>query len=493
MKLKVKFLKWSTGIPGAMLNRKTAKKIGVQTKDRISIKTISKHPKEIFTLVDLVEGLVKEEEIIVSSEIRKRMKLKFKQNVDVNLTEEPKSLVFIKKKLNKKPLSEKEINQIINDIVRNSLSEVEIALFVSAMHKQGMTMRETIYLINAILKSGNKLTLKNKFVADKHSIGGIPGNRTTPIIVPICAVAGLTMPKNSSRAITSAAGTADVIETIAEVEFSSEELKKILKKTNAFLVWGGAWEMVPADSKIIEVEKKLKLDPEAQLLASIMSKKLAVGSKYVLIDIPYGKFAKVTKTKALVLKKKFEQLGRHFHLKLKCVLTDGSQPIGNGIGPALEMVDIIKVLDPEKQGPEDLEKKSLFLAGELLEMTGKTKKGKGIKLAEEILHSGRAFERFKQIIKAQKGTLKNLKKAKYKKNIILKKSGRIFEINNKEINSLARVAGCPQSKYSGIYLYFHVGEKPKKGEKLLTIYSESKSRLRQAIKFYNSKKPIKMR
>ena len=488
MKLKIKLLKWSAGLPVAMLDKKTAKKIGVHTKDRIFIKT---HLKEISTIIDTIEGLVGKNEIAVSSELKKRLGLKIGQKVEVGLGPTPKSMIFIKKKLNKKSLSEKEINEIINDIVNNSLSEPEIALFVSAMYKQGMTLKETIYLINAILKSGNKLALKNRFVVDKHSIGGIPGNRTTPIVVSICAAAGLVTPKTSSRAITSAAGTADVIETIAKVEFSIKELKKIVKKTNACIVWGGALGMVPADSRIIKIEKILKIDPDAQLLASIMSKKLAVGSKYILIDIPYGKTAKVNKTRALSLKKKFEQLGKHFKKKLKVILTDGSQPIGNGIGPALELVDIIKVLDSKKRGPRDLEKKSLFLSGKLLEMTGKTKKG--IKLAEEILYSGKAFKKFKQIIKAQKGNLKKIGSAKFKKDILSKKTGKIFEINNKKINSLARVAGCPVDKFAGLYLYFHIGEKIKKREKLLTIYSESNSRLKHAIKFYEKEKPIKVR
>jgi putative thymidine phosphorylase len=264
-----------------------------------------------------------------------------------------------------------------------------------------------------------------------------------------------------------------------------------VKKTNACLVWGGALDMVPADSKIIKVEKALKIDPEAQLIASIMAKKLAVGSKYILIDIPYGKFAKVSKQQALKLKKKFEYLGKVFKKKLKCVLTEGKEPMGNGVGPALELNDLIAVLDQKQKGPKDLEEKSLFLAGELLEMTGKAKKGKGYKMAEEILLSGKAFEKFKQIIKAQGGKIKKLKPAKFKKNILSKKSGKISEINIKKINSLARVSGCPADKFAGLWIYISVGDKVKKGDKLLTIYSKSKSRLQEAVKFYKKSKPIR--
>ena len=492
MELRVKFLKWSAGIPVAMLNEETANLIGVRTKGRILIKTLSRNPKQISSIVDTARTLVSANEIAVSSELKNILSLHAGQKVDVDLAPTPKSLFFIKKKINKRELSQEEINEIIKDVVNNSLSEAEIALFVSAMYEEGMNMKETVRLINAILDSGQslKLNLKNKLIVDKHSIGGIPGNRTTPLVVAICAAAGLVFPKSSSRAITTAAGTSDVIETIARVEFSLDELKKIVKKVGACLIWGGSLEMVPADEKIISIEKMLNIDPESQLLASIMSKKLALGAKYILIDIPYGKTAKVTKKKALRLKRKFEYLGKHFHKKIKVVLTHGDEPIGNGIGPALEINDILRILTRAEQRPLDLENKSLFLAGQIFEMTGKAKKGKGINFAKEVLDSRKALDKFHEIVKAQGGSSKRIKPAKFCKDIIAKKTRKISEIDNKKINSLARIAGSPMDKSAGLYLYKHVGDKVKKGEKIITIYAESKSRMKEAISFYNSQKPI---
>jgi thymidine phosphorylase len=222
-----------------------------------------------------------------------------------------------------------------------------------------------------------------------------------------------------------------------------------------------------------------------------MSKKLASGAKYILIDIPYGKTAKVKKEKALHLKKKFEFLGKHFHKILKVVLTRGDEPIGNGIGPSMEMRDIIKLLRRDEYRPLDLERKSLLLAGEIFEMTGKAKKEEGIELAKSILDSGKAFAKFKQIIAAQKGNLNRLKFAKFKKDIFMKKNAKIKEIDNKKITLLAKIAGCPMDKSAGLFLYKHVGEKLEKGEKIITIYAESKTRLREAINFYTTQKPIK--
>ncbi len=493
MELKVKFLKWSAGVPVAMLNKKSAEKLGINPNDRVLIKTTGKKTRTLSTVIGLVEKIVNQEQIGLSSEVRKAMDLRPGQKVDVNLSPNPKSLEYIKTKLAGQAFSEEHISQIIKDLVSNSLSEAEVSLFISAVHKQGMTIKETIFLINAMVNAGERMSISGKYVVDKHSIGGIPGNRTTPIIVSICAAAGLKMPKNSSRAITSAAGTADVIETLAKVEFSKKQLQSIIKKVGACLVWEGPIGIVPADSKIIKIEKRLKIDPKDQLIASIMSKKIAAGAKYLLICIPYGKNAKVTRQGALDLKKKFEQIGRHFKKKIKVVLTDGSQPIGNGVGPVLEMRDVLDVLDQNKKGPKDLEDKSVFLAGEIFEMVGKVKKGKGIELAKEILASGKAFEKFKQIIKAQQGEVKELGLGKYKKEIVAQKKGKVYEILNKKINSLAREAGCPIDKFSGVYLQCKLGTKLKKGDPILIIYAETKSRLNQAVKFYKDEKPILIR
>lgn len=488
MKLKIKNLNFSTGIPVAILNPQTAEILGVKTNGRILIKS---KKLNLFSIVDISKEFVSEKEIGLSYEISEMLKMKDASLVDVFLSPSPKSLVFIKKKMNGERLSQKEIDLIIKEVVNNSLSESEIALFISSMYQKGMDFQETIFLINSILKSGKSIKFLDKgIIVDKHCIGGIPGNRTTPIVVSICSSIGLIFPKSSSRAITTCAGTADVIESVAKVDFSTNEIKEIVKKTNACLIWGGSLELIPADEKIITIEKKLNIDPESQLLASIMAKKLALGAKYILIDIPYGENAKFNKKRALKLKKKFELLGRHYKKIIKVVLTPGDQPIGNGIGPSLEMRDIIKVLSQSSDRPKDLEEKCIFLAGQIFEMTHKAKKGQGKKLAREILVSGRAFDQFKKIIKAQKGNLNRLTSSKYKKDVFAERAGKIKFLDNRKINLLGRITGAPFDKNAGIFLYKHLTEKVKKGEKLLTIYSESKSRINESLNFLKEQKPI---
>ncbi len=491
MRLKVKILEFLAGKPIAILHRLTARKMNTHVGDRI---LISKNEISIIAVVDTAEGFIERDELAVSNEVVSSLNLKKGESLEVSLTEKPETTSIIKKKMDGHSLSKEEIEKIIKNIVRNSLSEAEVAFYVSAIYKNGMNNKETEDLIEAMVSTGQRLSFKGKIV-DKHSIGGIAANRTTPIVVSICSSAGLIMPKTSSRAITSAAGTADTIESIAKVEFSAEEIKEIVRKHGACMVWGGSLGLSPADDKLIQVERVLDIDPEAQLLASVLSKKISVGSKYVLIDIPYGKSAKVDKKKGLRLKEKFEYLGKRFGLKIKCVLTSGESPIGRGIGPILEIIDVIKVLERKQDAPKDLEEKSLFLAGEILELCGQIKKGKGKEAARAILNSGKALDKFKEIILAQDGKVEPIevlkqKLGKHKHEIFSNKNSRVKEIDNKKINLIASIAGCPIDKGSGIYLNKSLDEKITKGDKLLTIYSDSELRLRNALEVCNKIKPI---
>jgi AMP phosphorylase len=491
MQLRVKVFEFSAGRPIAILNSNTAAKISVHVNERI---IVSKFADKIIAMADVSKDFLKENEIALSREVLESINVKEGDLVEVSLVEKPQSTFYIKKKIDNKSLSKEELASIIEDIVNNALTEAEIAYFVSAVYKCGMSNREIEDLIWAMVSTGKRLNFEGQ-VLDKHSIGGIAANRTTPIIVSICASLGLKMPKTSSRAITSAAGTADTLESITKVEFSTEEIKKIVEKTNACMVWGGSLGLSPADDKLIQVEKILSIDPEPQLLASVLSKKISVGSKQVLIDIPYGKGAKVSKDQAIKLKKRFEFFGKKFNLNVKCLLTRGDEPIGNGVGPLLEIRDVIKVLKREKDSPKDLENKTLMMAGELIELAKKAENGKGIVLAKEELNSGRAFKKFKEIIEAQGGKVPtieeiNSKLGKFKKDILAEKQGTIKEIDNKKINLLGRIAGSPMDKGSGLYLHNHIKTKIKKGDKLLTIYADSKTRLNNALELYDKLNPI---
>ncbi len=488
MKFKIKYLQLGAGRPIAFLHQSSARKLNAHIGDKIEI---SHNGKKIIAVIDIVKGILNENEISLSDDIFKSYKIKDNDWVDVHLALEPLSTIYIAKKLKGKILSKNEIFTIIKDIVNNYLTEAEIAYFVSGVYENGMSIQETIYLTEAMYKIGKHISWHTKEIADKHSIGGVAGNRTTPIVVSICACVGITMPKTSSRAITSAAGTADVMETITSVDLAVSDLKKIVKKTGACLAWGGSLGLAPADDKLIRVERLLHLDPESQLIASILSKKLAAGSKHVLIDIPYGEGTKVSLSQGKKLKEKFIKIGKHFGLNLFIVLTLGDQPIGNGIGPLLEIKDVLKVLRRENP-PKDLENKSVFLAGKIFEIMKKAKKGKGESMAREILESGKARIKFEEIISSQGKKNQDLGFAKHSRDVKAIRSGTIKKIDNNLINTVARILGCPVDKAAGIYLYKHKEDRVKKGENILVLYSESRKQLEEALQFYKKYNPIKI-
>lgn len=138
--------------------------------------------------------------------------------------------------------------------------------------------KEITALTDAMVKAGSRIDWGLDQVIDKHCVGGLPGNRTTPIVVSILTACGLTVPKTSSRAITSPAGTADTMETLTDVSLSLEQMRQVVRNEGGCLAWGGSVRLSPADDLLIQVERALDIDSEGQLIASVLSKKLAAGA-----------------------------------------------------------------------------------------------------------------------------------------------------------------------------------------------------------------------
>ncbi|MBI2655368.1 AMP phosphorylase [Candidatus Woesearchaeota archaeon] len=484
MKLKAKDMDISSGGPLiAVLNHKDAAMLDLHVMDRIKI---SKGKKIETVVVDIAQNgsIIRQGKIGLFDEVVESLNLRNNDNVEIAIARKPLSLDYIKKKLDGQSLSKEEIDQIVWDIVHNKLSQVELAYFVAACYTNVMSTAETILLTKSMVRHGDTLRLNKYPVIDKHSIGGIPGNRTTLIIVPIMAAAGYAMPKTSSRSIKSPAGTADTMEVLADVVFPIKKMKEIILKTNGCIIWGGALNLAPADDKIIAVERPLEIDAESQLLASIMAKKHSVSSTHILIDIPSGKDAKVkNRVGAIKLKKEFEKIGSKLRKHIKVLITDGRQPIGNGIGPALEARDVLWLLKRDPRRPIDLEKKCIVMCAEIFRMLGVKN---GYRKALDILDSGKAYNKMIEIIKAQKGketAAEDIKIGKYCRDIVSAKSGKVFDIDNLIISRVARIAGAPHDKGAGLYLYKHIGDKVKKGERLFTIYSESEHEFEYAKDF----------
>ena len=404
------------------------------------------------------------------------------------MDEQNLALTAIQKKLVGKKLSYPEIYAIMDEIAQDRLGDILTTYFVASGYSKGFSNDEIYYLTKAMVATGERLDFPG-IVADKHSIGGTPGTRTTLILVPIIAAAGFTIPKSSSRAITTPAGTADCMEVLSKVTFTKAQIYKIVKKTNGCIVWGGSFKIAPADDEIIHVEEPLVFESFDKVLVSVMAKKIAFGSTHVVIDLPYGKTVKVhIKEDDEVLAKKFEFLAKKFRMKLDTYIHKVDQPAGAGVGPLLEARDALKVLEQREDRPINLEERSITLSEKLLDLCLEGRKPTGYKnsraWAEYILHSGQAHEKMKEIISAQGGdpfiTSDDLKPAKHHGFVRSERNGEITLVNNKNITLVAKILGAPEDKDSGLMLKKRLGEKVGKAEELAILYSDSEYRVSEA-------------
>ncbi|MCP5335583.1 MAG: thymidine phosphorylase family protein [Oceanospirillaceae bacterium] len=396
------------------------------------------------------------------------------------------SMGYVRGKLYGKTLSQAAASDIIRDINHGLFSDIQLAAYVTACAGNRLSTEETISITRAMVESGQRFHWGEDMVLDKHCVGGLPGNRTTPIVVAIVAANGLLMPKTSSRAITSPAGTADTMETLTEVTLSFERMRKVVREQGGCLAWGGSVSLSPTDDIIIRVERALDLDSEGQMVASVISKKVAAGSTHVLIDIPVGPTAKVRSAEvARHLSDALCKTGAALGLNVKTIISDGTQPVGRGIGPVLEARDVLAVLNNAADAPDDLRQRALTLAAALLEMGGKAAPREGLQLAQQTLQSGAALRKFEAICHAQ-GGLKPLHPAKHQHVIRAPKSGIVALFNNRVLARLASLAGAPNAPAAGLDLHVRLGEKVEAGQPLMTIHAEASGELEYALDFYNT-------
>jgi len=471
-----------------VLNKLDCQKLGIKPGDGL---VMHLKGQSIGVYVDVTDELVKEGEVGIFEDLSHRFEIEEGEKLEFSLLGKPQSLDAIQKKLLGKRLTYSEMYSIVSDIVSRKLNDVAVAFFVASSFFEKISTEELFYLTKAMAETGEKIKFPG-IVADKHSVGGLCGNETTPIIVPIVASFGIYIPKTCSRAITSASGTADTMETIAKVSFSTNELIKIVKKTKGCIVWG-AGDLVPSDARIIEVASQLLVESYPKLISSIIAKKVAMGVKYLVIDIPVNKYAKIkNKKEAGELKKLFEEITKRFRIKTYVSINYVRDPIGRGIGPALQIYDDLLVLEQKENRPRDLEERAVELAGHILELIGKAQKGKGKAMARFSLESGKALKKFREIVKAQGGDPKissdKIQFATIKYEVKAEKSGRVREVVNYHLSEIARILGAPFIREAGIYLNKKQGEEFQKGDTLYTLYAPTKFRLKMALKTLKKKK-----
>ncbi|CAJ0779701.1 Putative thymidine phosphorylase [Ralstonia condita] len=437
----------------------------------------------IATLNLVGSGLLETHEVSLSVSAAEHLLARPGDIVSVSHAPALESLRSVRAKIYGTHLDTHQLAGVISDISNERYADVHIAAFLSACAGGRMSVKETIDLTQAMVDSGERLKWDRPVVADKHCVGGLPGNRTSPIVVAIAAAAGLLLPKTSSRAITSPAGTADTMETLTRVALSASELRRVVDRVGASLAWGGALSLSPADDVLIRVERALDVDSDAQLVASILSKKIAAGSTHVVIDVPVGPTAKVRSLQDLErLRMLLERVARSFGVHVLIVRTDGMQPVGRGIGPALEARDVLAVLQRMPTAPFDLRERSLLLAGALLEFCGAAAPGTGQDVAAGVLDSGAAWRKFEEICEAQ-GGLWVPGEAVFRRDVVAEQDGIVVDIDNRHLARIAKLAGAPMRQVAGVETHVRLHDRVRVGQPLFTIHAQASGELEYSFAY----------
>jgi thymidine phosphorylase len=461
--------------------------LGLKPLDRVRVigyDPVSGERREIEGILNFCRGhLAEVNEISLSEAAFGDLGLPEGAEVRASLARPPESIALVRGKLAGRRFERRDLDAILADVVRRRYSKVELSMFVLACALRRLDDEELTDLTRAMIGTGVQLDFGPGPIADKHSIGGIPGNRTTMIVVPILASLGVTVPKTSSRAITSSAGTADTMGVLAQVALGHDRLHDVVSETGGCIAWGGALEMAPADDVLITVERPMGIDTEAQMIASIVSKKKAAGATHAVIDIPVGPSAKVrTRRAALELAGRFERVASALDLCVEIVATDAIGPIGTGVGPRLEALDVLAVLRGEPDAPVDLREKSLYLAARILEAVGAMPPVEGYAAARRALDSGAAARKFDEIVAAQ-GARELPAEAAFRALVASKSDGRLRHIDCAEINTLAKLAGAPVHPASGLRVLRKPGDVVMRGDPLLEIHAQTEVQLEFATDY----------
>lgn len=423
------------------------------------------------------EELLERDEIGLSDAAWELLEGREGELVSVSHVPPLKSMQWVRGRIFGQPISAQAFDEIIEDVVAGRYSDVQLSAFITAGSSLPFSDDETFALTRSMVEAGEQLRWDRKDVVDKHSVGGLPGNRTSPIVVAIVAACGLTIPKTSSRAITSPAGTADAMETVTRVDLGPTLMRKVVEQEGGCLAWGGALNLSPADDIFIGVERQLDVDPEGQLIASVLSKKIAAGANHVVLDIPVGPTAKVRSTESAErLSARLIDIAGRFGVRVRCIVSDGRQPVGRAIGPALEMMDVLSVLRCAADAPLDLRERALRLAAAVIGAGNGRDDVDGYTLATSMLESGAAAAKFERICRAQ-GGFREPATAKLQHLITASKAGRVTSINNRAVAQVAKLAGAPDVPTAGLRLHVRIGDNVAKGQPLMTLHAETQAEL----------------
>ena len=487
MKFKIKAYEVYTSEPEILLGHEDCEELGVKENDRVMITGV----RSTIAVVSIGMDIAEKGTAIIPKSIADKVGTNPDGSVDIIYSHAPDSVRYIRRKMDGGRLSKEQIESIVRDILENRLSKIEIASWPTALYINGMDIDEIADFTLAMANTGDVLKFSRTPVFDFHSLGGVPGNKITPIVISIVAAQGLMIPKTSSRAISSACGTSDFVETFCDVELEASKVMAISEEVGGVFTWGGSMNLAPVDDMVIKIEHPLGINPRAQMLASIMSKKVAMGSTHLLVDIPMGSGTKVpTLEEAKAYARDLMGLGERIGMHVECAITYADQPIGVAVGPNLEARECISILEGADH-PASVIEKACECAGIIFEMAGIPH---GAEKAREILDSGAAHKKFLEIVAAQNGRpdLKStdLEPGKYSYDVLANNPGYVHSIDNKEIVAIAKTAGSPSDKGAGLMIFKKKGQRVEHGDVLMTIYAESEAKLKRAKELAISNSPF---
>ncbi len=467
------------------INEVTAKRFGIREGDLL---VVYLRDVEIGSIVVLTNTIVKDDEIGLTRSVWQKYLVSQTVPVVVELHGQARSVRVIRDKIQGERLDYQGAFQIMDDISKHKLTPVEMTYFAATSYNPGFNEEEIYYLTKAMVNTGERIDFSDvtPMTLDKHSIGGLPAKGVTPVIVSMLAALGYYLPNTSSRAITSPAGTSDVLEVLMPMALNAEEIKDVVKKENACMVWGGALNLAPADDILIQIEKPLHIESYDKFVISIMAKKISMGITHQLIDVPYGTHAKVPESDVDKVKSMFEEVARKFNMNLTVYTRKAYGADGNGIGPILEARDVLWILERDPKRPIGIENLAIDMASELMVLTGDYKKTDAILKLREVLDSKKALEKFWAIAMAQgaKHRVKpdDLEAGPYTKDVFINKTGVVKAFDNHKIVRLTQALGAPYAKKAGIYLHYFVDEQVRAGDIVATLFAETHSRLALAEK-----------
>ncbi len=408
---------------------------------------------------------------------------------------------IIEDKRNGRELSKEEIEFFVKGYTDGTIPDYQASAFCMAVYFKGMTEKETVILTESMANSGDTVDLSmfGSLSADKHSTGGV-GDKTSLIVAPIAASLGAKVAKMSGRGLGHTGGTVDKLESIPgyKTTLSEDEFLSQVEKTGIAII-GQSGNLTPADKKLYALrDVTATVDSIPLIVSSIMSKKIAAGSKNIVLDVKCGSgaFMKTLKD-AEILANEMVKIGNGCGRNTAALITDMDRPLGSAVGNSLEVIEAVKVLKGEVEN--DLKEVCLSLAAKLISLVLSLSYEESLKRVTDALESGKAYCKMKEWISAQGGdaafidNTELFEKAEYSYEILSDSDGYISAMDTEKIGLSSVILGAGRSSKedkidfsAGIIIDKKTGDKIKKGEKIATLFTNNETSLQDAEKTYLS-------